>query len=128
MDNVVNAVEIGVIMSQRNTHAFDPHKQVEWTLSLTKRIKEQAGKGEFAIFGLGGPGMYIANEMGNQVAYIIDDDPTKQATEYCDIRIIPLKEADPKIDVFVAMNNPEASLIMRDKILSRREELCVIAL
>ena len=121
MEGLLGTVEIGFIAkrSEKEYPAFAV-EAVRWAQSLPGFIRSQAKGKRINIFGVYGVGMWLGAMLKGELSFFVDDDPLKQGTRFAGCLIISVDEVPEGDTVFVAYNNPEASLKMCERLKLHR--------
>lgn len=121
MEGLLGFVEIG-FCAKRCEKEY-PGLELEalrWAQSVPGFIRSQAQGKRINVFGVKGIGMWLGAMLKGEISFIVDDDPLRQGTRFAGCLVIGLDKVPEGDTVFVAYNNPDASLKMCEKLKRRR--------
>ena len=128
MEGLLGSVEIGFIAKRsQNEYPALEAEAVRWAQSLPGFIRGQAKGKRINVFGVYGVGMWLGAMLKGEISFFVDDDPSKQGSRFAGCLIVGVDEIPEGDTVFVAYNNPEASLKMCEKLKFRRPGVNFIA-
>jgi SAM-dependent methyltransferase len=128
LDGALGLVEIGFV-SQRSEKAnpVTPVEALQWAQSLPDFIRGYGRERQIGVFGVNGAGMWLGTVLKGLLSFYIDDDPSKQGTEFAQCPIIAVGEIPEGSLVIVAFNNPEASVRMCQRLKRARPDIDFVA-
>ena len=128
LDGVLGLTEIGFVSRHSETPgSVTPVDAVAWSQSLSDFIRRHGKQKPIGIFGVNGAGMWLGAVLEDRVSFYVDDDPSKQGTDFAGSPIISVSDIPDGALVVVPFNNPEASRKMRDRLQKARPDIDFVA-
>ncbi len=128
LDGLVSPTEIGFVAkrTEQPNGAF-ALEAIRWARALPDFIRGHIKGKPFDVFGVNGAGMWLGAALKGELSFFVDDDPSKQGATFAGCPIISVDEIVEGATVFVAYNNPEASIKMCEKLKVRRPDITFVA-
>jgi 2-polyprenyl-3-methyl-5-hydroxy-6-metoxy-1,4-benzoquinol methylase len=128
MEGRLGAIEIGFLANRsQRASPVSPMTAINWTESLPTRILENGQDRTLGIFGLNGVGMWLGAVLKNKISFFVDDDPNKQGNTFSGCPIVSVNDIPKGSLVVVALNNPEASVRMLDRLKTLRPDISFLS-
>ena len=128
LEGVLGLTEIGFVSRRSERHAsVTPIQAIQWAESLPEFIRGHDKQRPIGIFGVNGAGMWLGTVLKGLISFYVDEDPAKQGTTFAECPIVSVKEIPEGAVVIVAINNPEASCKICERLKQTRPEISFIA-
>ena len=132
--NVIGTLREGLAPIEIGAIGKRPHNTLTnaltWSSKLPVRIIGHIEKYNLSsdterigLFGVGGAGLYLSQAVSPMFSFLVDDDLNKQGKLHAGKPIISVQMIPNGGTVFVAFNNPEASMQMKTRLQGRRPDV-----